>query len=155
MAATKEKLRLAFASFDAVREKYSSYPDDDEQADTAWILGAPELVTLAAKALEELLYKDTFDARYRDAVKSKHEATDFLHYPSVKAKLTAIEDALCARSPIQAALTPTSPARLGPLLLWLLRPLLQKRLLRPTLRSSATTTGTLESIYAQNYPCVC
>ena len=87
--AWKEKLRLAFASFDAVREKYSSYPDDDEQADTAWMLGAPESVTLAAKALEELLYKETFDARYR-----KHEAVDFLDYPSVKAKLTAVEDAL-------------------------------------------------------------
>ena len=92
--AWKDKLRLAFASFDVVREKYSSYPDDDEQADTAWILGAPESVSLAAETLEELLYKDTFDARYRDAVKSKHEALDFLDYPSVKAKLTAVEDAL-------------------------------------------------------------
>ena len=85
---------MAFASFDAVREKYSSYPDDDEQADTARILGAPESVTLAAEALDELLYKETFDARYRDAVKSKHEAVDFLDYPSVKAKLAAVEDAL-------------------------------------------------------------
>ncbi|CAE7604706.1 unnamed protein product [Symbiodinium necroappetens] len=89
----KQKLREAFSSFDAVRERYSSYPDE-EQAASAWVLGAPESVSLAADLLDQLIYKDNFDGRFKDAVKTHHETADFLDYPSVKSKIAEVEDAL-------------------------------------------------------------
>ncbi|CAE7245726.1 unnamed protein product [Symbiodinium sp. CCMP2592] len=72
---TKEDLRSAFSSFTHVRSKYSPYKEET-QADTAWILGAKDSVVLAAELLEQLVYLDTFDGRYRDALKSKHECAD-------------------------------------------------------------------------------
>ncbi|CAE6960417.1 unnamed protein product [Symbiodinium sp. CCMP2592] len=79
---TREDLRSAFSSFTHVRSKYSPYKEET-QADTAWILGAKDSV-LAAELLEQLVYLDTFDGRYRDALKSKHECADVLGYPSIK-----------------------------------------------------------------------
>ena len=38
-----------------------------------------------------MLYLDTFDTRYRDAVKSKHEVDDFLGYSTIAAKLSELE----------------------------------------------------------------
>ena len=40
------------------------------------------------------MYSCEFDGRYRDALKSKHECSDFLDYPSVKKRMEAIEAAL-------------------------------------------------------------
>ena len=43
----------------------------------------PESVVSTAEFLEQVLYLDTFDTRYRDAVKSKHEVDDFLGYSTI------------------------------------------------------------------------
>ena len=90
---TKEMLRDVFGSFASVRQKFSAYPNQQE-ADTAWLLGAPESLALVTDFLDGVLYSDTFDGRYRDAVKSKHECPDFMDYPSVKKRLQEVEEAL-------------------------------------------------------------
>ena len=89
----KEKLKEAFQSFVAVREKFSPLKDG-QQADTAWMVGGKESLSLAAEFLDEVVYSSEFDGRYRDALKSKHEYSDFLDYPSVKKRVEAIEAAL-------------------------------------------------------------
>lgn len=86
----KATLRGVFGAFDSVRSKYAPYPDGKE-ADSAWLLGAPESVVSTAEFLEQVLYLDTFDTRYRDAVKSKHEVDDFLGYSTIAAKLSELE----------------------------------------------------------------
>ena len=94
----KNKLKDAFQSFESVRQFYDAYPSPDDadaaQADTAWLVGCPESVSIASEFLYEVLYADAFDGRYRDAVKSKHEAGDFLAYATVKKRLSDVEDAL-------------------------------------------------------------
>ena len=86
----KATLRDVFGTFDSVRSKYAPYPNGKE-ADSAWLLGAPESVVSTAEFLEQVLYLDTFDTRYRDAVKSKHEVDDFLGYSTVATKLSELE----------------------------------------------------------------
>ena len=73
-----------------VRKKFSAYPDH-ALPDTAWQVGCPESVSLFADLLDQLVYGDSFDPRFKDAVKSKHAVEDFLAYPSVEKPLANVE----------------------------------------------------------------
>ena len=103
-AAAKESLRAAFSGFSSVRARYEAYPSEngEAQADTAWLLGCPESLSKFAELVNSLVYKDDYDARFRDAVKSRHEAVDFLDYPSVKRELEDVEQALRTEANPQA-----------------------------------------------------
>ena len=86
----KSELRETFVSSDMARKKFSAYPDH-ALPDTAWQVGCPESVSLLADLLDQLVYGDSFDPRFKDAVKSKHAVEDFLAYPSVEKPLANVE----------------------------------------------------------------
>ncbi|CAK9038002.1 Uncharacterized protein SCF082_LOCUS22412 [Durusdinium trenchii] len=78
----KNGLRDTFSSFESVRKKYAPYPAS-AAPDSAWMVGCPESVNQVTDIIEQLVYNQAFDNRYRDAVKAKHELEDFLGYPTV------------------------------------------------------------------------
>lgn len=58
------------------------------QAASATVLGSPKSVSLATELLGQLIYKDTFDGRF------KNETADFLDYASIKSKIAEVEETL-------------------------------------------------------------
>jgi hypothetical protein len=72
-----------------LRKHISPYPDT--QADTAWLLGCPPSVSEICEFLDQLVFGCHYDARYKDAIKSKHEVEDFLNYTTVKTTMENIE----------------------------------------------------------------
>ncbi|CAE7207986.1 unnamed protein product [Symbiodinium sp. KB8] len=111
----KEKLRGAFRSFESARAKYAPYPVQGKsgEADTAWLVGCPESVRQTAEMLDDCLYSDTFDGRYRDAVKSKHEIGDFFAYASVKKRLDDVQALLRQESGPETKSNPASTTATG------------------------------------------
>lgn len=59
---------------------------------------------------QDLIYSNTFDGRYRDAMKSRLDVADFLDYPSVKDRIDAVVDATKAERDNVAAATAASAA---------------------------------------------
>ena len=52
---------------------------------------------------QDLIYSNTFDGRYRDAIKSRPGVNDVLDYPSVKERLDTVIEATTAERDIAAA----------------------------------------------------
>ena len=92
---TKSKAREIFASVENVRQWLSPY--GDVAADTTWQANWFPSSTLTFQLIEDLVYSDTFDSRYKDAKKSSLELTDFMSaYPTVTARFAAITQAIAA-----------------------------------------------------------
>ena len=91
----KTVLAKTFGCFSVVRKKVTCYPDETEELDNSWRLGWPDSGAFAADLIEDLVFADTFDGRYKDALKnSLTVAADILDYPSIKAKFDQIEAAI-------------------------------------------------------------
>ena len=108
----KSKLREGFRNHAAVRTYYAAICGETA-ADTAWMVGCPSSVTKAAELLEELVYNDTFDGRYRDAIKSRHDVQDFLQYSSVAKQMSELEALIRQDASPDPAQTSQSGENLG------------------------------------------
>ena len=82
------KIQEVMADFGTVRAFVTPY--SGQQADTTWMVGRPESALSAVELIEELVYSNTWDSRYKDAIKSKLRVPDFLDYESVRAHLEDI-----------------------------------------------------------------
>jgi hypothetical protein len=85
----KDNIKSCCGSYEMLRKHISPYPDT--QADTAWLLGCPPSVSEICEFLDQLVFGCHYDARYKDAIKSKHEVEDFLNYTTVKTTMENIE----------------------------------------------------------------
>ena len=85
----KDNIKSYCGSYEMLRKHISPYPDT--QADTAWLLGCPPSVSEICEFLDQLAFGSHYDARYKDAIKSKHEVEDFLNYTTLKTTMETIE----------------------------------------------------------------
>ncbi|CAL1174054.1 unnamed protein product [Cladocopium goreaui] len=85
----KDNIKSYCGSYEMLRKHISPYPDT--QADTAWLLGCPPSVSEICEFLDQLVFGSHYDARYKDAIKSKHEVEDFLNYTTLKTTMETIE----------------------------------------------------------------
>jgi hypothetical protein len=91
----KSKAREVFGSFASVRKHYCALPGDSEP-DLTYQAGWPESSTMMMSLMDDVVYNNTFDNRYKDAIKSGLTISDFLDYPSVVERLSEIKDKITA-----------------------------------------------------------
>ena len=87
----KEKARSVFASFQSARTQYLNY-EGDPVADTTYQANWKESSVLIFSLIDDLVYNNTFDERYKNAAKNYYEFSDVVEYPSVKERMDEIND---------------------------------------------------------------
>ena len=79
-------------TFDAVRTYVSCYPGG--VVDTTWqaliSVGGKQSAVSAVTLIEELVYTNEFDPRYRNAIQSRLEVADFLAYDSISTRMNEV-----------------------------------------------------------------
>ena len=95
------KIKEVMADFGTVRNSVTPYPG--QSADTTWLIGRPLHVQRAVELIEELVYTNVWDCRYKDAIKSKLAVEDFLDYESIRQNLAEILQLLKSDTEGQAA----------------------------------------------------
>ena len=94
-----QKIQEVLAEFDAVRKYGTPYPDGN--ADTTWMVGMKQSALYIIQLIEDLVYSNEYDPRYRDANKRKLRVIDFLDYESIRGRMVECVDLV--RSERQAA----------------------------------------------------
>lgn len=103
----KHKLREVLGDFSTVRKSLTSY-DEDAHVDMSWQVGLPTSALLLTGLVEDMVYMNTFDMRYKDCMKSRGEVLDLLDYPSVAERVKEIRDAIVAETAPAAGSEPPS-----------------------------------------------
>jgi hypothetical protein len=93
----KAKIREVMKTISSCRSNVSPY--GDEPMDLTFQVNWKDSSKLTLQFIEDCLYTNVFDARYRDAKKSGLEVVDFLNYPSVSERITDIHTAIAAEKP--------------------------------------------------------
>ena len=83
-----------------MRNSYAAYPG--EKADTTWLVSWPESALKAMELFEEMIYGTSWDARIKDAIRSKHKVEEFFQYESVQCALNEIIDLVRAERCVTA-----------------------------------------------------
>ena len=82
--------------FGSIRKWVTPYPDGKGNTDTAWMVGQSAVVLAILEVFEALFYSNAWDARYKDAVKTKLRVADFLDYESVREALDELTNQIRA-----------------------------------------------------------
>ena len=62
----REKTKSVFKSFEQVRAAYACYPDLADCPDLSWPTGWPPHAMQLAQFLDDVIYSDMFDGRFKD-----------------------------------------------------------------------------------------
>ena len=92
----KQKIREVLTSVKACRTHVTPYSGN---IDLTWQVGWPESSKLVLAFIEDCVYTNVFDGRYKDAKKSGLEVVDFLNYASLQDRLAEITAAIAAERP--------------------------------------------------------
>jgi len=92
----KAKIRDALSSFEAVRRDLTPY--NAGKIDLSWQATWPQSAVLTATFLEDMIYTNTFDGRYKDVIRSCCDIKDMLDYSSVAERIIEIREALAVET---------------------------------------------------------
>ena len=110
--AVKSKVRELLKSVAKVRACVTPY--NDVPADTTWQASWKSSGKLTFQLIEDLIYTNIFDGRYRDARRSSLEIVDFMAtYPMVTDRVKEITDAIAAEKAESAGTQPPPPVNTG------------------------------------------
>ena len=83
---------------------------DDAAADLTWQAGWSPSSVSTFQLIEDLVYTNVFDGRYRDARRSCLEVADFFNYPMVADRVTEIKEAIASEKAPPSAPPPSQAA---------------------------------------------
>jgi len=83
-------ITLKFDTFESVRSFVENYPEF-EPADNSWQCQLNQSAMDFCDLLDNLVYNTTYDARYRDALRSHLTIAEFLEYDSIASIIASIE----------------------------------------------------------------
>ena len=88
----KAKVRSVLASFETTRHDLSPYDDTQFTPDLSWQVGWPTSATLTVAFIEDMIYSNMFDGRFRDCIKTGSQTVDLLDYQSINERVKEIQD---------------------------------------------------------------